>query len=471
MQDNRKEFTLKQMGEVFKRGWLTMLIYILIAAIVFGSVAAIYKTTSTTSEYRAKISFASAVDDDMLTDLNSSANVSKALTDLGMKEDEIPAYVDAIRSAISITPIVYSNQTDTETQFIPSSYWVTMGEISGLSEARCTQILNRIIANFIDEYNLKNSSSTVTSENEQAFADYSSFDYVEVIYEMNAKLDTMKFTAETLSARANGFVSSSRDITFAVFISRIESLQKQLTNYEEWIMNKGITKSTNKLTASEYIAMRVRLAEEMATKYENIERKWNEVIEFVKLNGSFSGTIDGTNNIIIDPSSIVEFIEKYAEQIVPQYEEAAMVLADWQSKQTTFDSATDFPNASEEDKKAYLASADADMEDLVTNTTQLIEIYNDMIKDYNKSGISSSSSASLITPAYVSSTSKISNTVILIIIALAVVLAGLIGFVQTRNRYLKLLDAEDQKAIALAEETLPEENKAENAEDDKSEKQ
>ena len=85
MQDNRKEFTLKQMGEVFKRGWLTMLIYILIAAIVFGSVAAIYKTTSTTSEYRAKISFASAVDDDMLTDLNSSANVSKALTDLGMK--------------------------------------------------------------------------------------------------------------------------------------------------------------------------------------------------------------------------------------------------------------------------------------------------------------------------------------------------------------------------------------------------
>ena len=94
-----------------------------------------------------------------------------------------------------------------------------------------------------------------------------------------------------------------------------------------------------------------------------------------------------------------------------------------------------------------------------------------MIKDYNKSGISSSSSASLITPAYVSSTSKISNTVILLIIALAVVLAGLIGFVQTRNRYLKLLDAEDQKAIALAEETLPEENEAENAEDDKSEKQ
>ena len=470
MQDNRKEFTLKQMGEVFKRGWLTMLIYILIAAIVFGSVAAIYKTTSTTSEYRAKISFASAVDDDMLTDLNSSANVSKALTDLGMKEDEIPAYVDAIRSAISITPIVYSNQTDTETQFIPSSYWVTMGEISGLSEARCTQILNRIIANFIDEYNLKNSSSTVTSENEQAFADYSSFDYVEVIYEMNAKLDTMKFTAETLSARANGFVSSSRDITFAVFISRIESLQKQLTNYEEWIMNKGITKETNKLTASEYIAMRVRIAEQTASKYENIATKWKEAIDLIELNGSFSGTIDG-QIINVDISSYIDFVNKYTEQVVPQYEEAAMVLEEWQSKQTTFDSATDFPNASDDDKKTYLASADADMEDLVTNTTQLIEIYNDMIKDYNKSGISSSSSASLITPAYVSSTSKISNTVILIIIALAVVLAGLIGFVQTRNRYLKLLDAEDQKAIALAEETLPEENKAENAEDDKSEKQ
>lgn len=468
MQDNRKEFTLKQMGEVFKRGWLTMLIYILIAAIVFGSVAAIYKTTSTTSEYRAKISFASAVDDDMLTDLNSSANVSKALTDLGMKEDEIPAYVDAIRSAISITPIVYSNQTDTETQFIPSSYWVTMGEISGLSEARCTQILNRIIANFIDEYNLKN-SSTVTSENEQAFADYSSFDYVEVIYEMNAKLDTMKFTAETLSKDSNGFISSSRDITFAVFISRIESLQKQLTNFEEWIINKGITKQTNKLSASDYIAMRVRVAEQTATKYKNIEEKWNKVIETVKLNGSFSGTIEGTN-IIIDSSSLVEFAKKYATEIVPQYAEAAMDLEEWQSKQTTFDSATDFPNASDDDKKTYLASADADMEDLVTNTTQLIEIYNDMIKDYNKSGISSSS-ASLITPAYISSTSKISNTVILLIIALAVVLAGLIGFVQTRNRYLKLLDAEDQKAIALAEETLPEENKAENAEDDKSEKQ
>ena len=234
-------------------------------------------------------------------------------------------------------------------------------------------------------------------------------------------------------------------------------------------MNKGITKETNKLTASEYIAMRVRVAEQTASKYKNIDTKWKEAIDLIELNGSFSGTIDG-QIINVDISSYIDFVTKYTEQIVPQYEEAAMDLAEWQSKQATFDSATDFPNASDDDKKTYLASADSDMEDLVTNTTQLIEIYNDMIKDYNKSGISSSS-ASLITPAYISSTSKISNTVILLIIALAVVLAGLIGFVQTRNRYLKLLDAEDQKEIALAEETLPEENKAENAEDDKSEKQ
>ena len=441
MKDDKKEFTLKQMTEVFKRGWLTMLIYVLVAAIVFGSVAAIVKTVGTTNEYRAKIGFVSTVDDDMLVTLNSSENITKALTDLGMKEEEIPSYVDGIRAAISITPIVYSNQTDTETQFVPSSYTVTMSEIAGLSEAKCTQILNQIITNFIEAYNLKNTSTSITTENEQAFADFSSSDYVEIAYELNKKLETMISTSKSLASRSTTFVSTSTNMTFADFISLLESLQSQLETFDGYVTVKGITKTSAGLTASEYIAMRITIAENDKTKAEDTATKYKEVIDQVTSNGIYSGTVDGQTIVIQDQASYFNFLNRYLEAVSTSADVSA-VYNYWLNKQTTFNSATAFPNASAEEKANYIAEANKKVDLLVTSSVQMIEIYNNMVKDYNKSGLSSASSANLITPAYVYSTSAMSNTVMLLIIALAVLLAAMIGFVRARNRYLAALDKE-----------------------------
>lgn len=454
MQDEKKEFTLKQMTEVFKRGWLTILIYVLIAAIVFGSVAAIVKTVATTNEYRAKIGFVSTVDDDMLVTLNSSENITKALTDLGMKEEEIPAYVDEIRAAISVTPIVYSNQTETDSQFVPSSYTVTMSEISGLSEAKCTQILNQIITNFIEAYNLKNMSSSITTENEQAFADFSSSDYIEISYELNKKLETMISTSASLASRSTTFVSTSTNMTFADFISLLESLQSQLETFDGYVTVKGITKTTAGLSASEYIAMRANIAENEKTKAEENVSKWKEVIDQVTINGIYSGTVDGQTIIIEDQSSYFNFLNRYIEA-VSKSSDANAEYNYWVNKQTTFDSATAFPNASEEEKATYIAEANKKVDLLVTSSVQMIEIYNNMVQDYNKSGLSSASSVNFITPAYVYSTSAISNMVMLLIIALAVLLAAVIGFVRVRNRYLSTLKSENLSKPEAPSESAP----------------
>ena len=445
MQDERKEFTLKQMGEVLKTGWLTILIFVLVAAIVFGSVAAIVKTVATKSEYRAKIGFANTVAADNLTSLTSSENISKSLRDLGMKEEEIPGYVDAIRASISITPIVYSNQTDSETQFVPSSYQVTMEEIEGLTEAKSTQILNQIVTNFVASYNQSNMSASVDTENEQAFADYTSSDYVEIAYEVSTKIKVMKTIAQSLASRSTTFVSSSTNMTFSDFISMLDSIQSQIESFDGYIMIKGITKESTGLSASEYITMRVNIAESEQIKYQETATKWKEVVDQVTANGSYSGTIDGQNIIVQDQTSYFTFLNRYIEA-VEDAAEASAEYNEWQNKQAIFDAATEFKNASAEDKAAMLADADKKVALLVSSTVQMIEIYNDMVGDYNESGISSASSASLITPAYVTSTSPISNTMMLLIIALAVVLAALIGFVRARNRYLLTLDAQPAAA-------------------------
>lgn len=445
MQDERKEFTLKQMGEVLKTGWLTILIFVLVAAIVFGSVAAIVKTVATKSEYRAKIGFANTVEADNLTSLTSSENISKSLRDLGMKEEEIPGYVDAIRAAISITPIVYSNQTDSETQFVPSSYQVTMEEIEGLTEAKSTQILNQIVTNFVASYNQSNMSASVDTENEQAFADYTSSDYVEIAYEVSTKIKVMKTIAQSLASRSTTFVSSSTNLTFSDFISMLDSIQSQIESFDGYIMIKGITKESTGLSASEYITMRVNIAESEQIKYQETATKWKEVVDQVTANGSYSGTIDGQNIIVQDQTSYFTFLNRYIEA-VEDAAEASAEYNEWQNKQAIFDAATEFKNASAEDKATMLADADKKVALLVSSTVQMIEIYNDMVGDYNESGLSSASSASLITPAYVTSTSPISNTMMLLIIALAVVLAALIGFVRARNRYLLTLDAQPAAA-------------------------
>lgn len=445
MQDERKEFTLKQMGEVLKTGWLTILIFVLVAAIVFGSVAAIVKTVATKSEYRAKIGFANTVEADNLTSLTSSENISKSLRDLGMKEEEIPGYVDAIRAEISITPIVYSKQTDSETQFVPSSYQVTMEEIEGLTEAKSTQILNQIVTNFVASYNQSNMSASVDTENEQAFADYTSSDYVEIAYEVSTKIKVMKTIAQSLASRSTTFVSLSTNMTFSDFISMLDSIQSQIESFDGYIMIKGITKESTGLSASEYITMRMNTAESEQIKYQETATKWKEVVDQVTANGSYSGTIDGQTIIVQDQTSYFTFLNRYIEA-VEDAAEASAEYNEWQNKQAIFDAATEFKNASAEDKAAMLADADKKVALLVSSTVQMIEIYNDMVGDYNESGISSASSASLITPAYVTSTSPISNTIMLLIIALAVVLAALIGFVRARNKYLLTLDAQPAAA-------------------------
>lgn len=439
MQDDKKEFTLKQVGEVLKKGWLTILVYVLIAAIVFGSLAAIVKTYATTNDFRAKIGFVNTVTPDELAALNSSENITKALGGIGFKEEDIPAYVDEVRAAISITPNVYSNQTDSDTQFVPSSYTITMAEIDGISESKSIQVLNQIVTNFIIDFNQKNSSSSINTENEQAFADYSSNDYVEIAYELSNKIDVMMTTAESLASRSTTFVSSSTNMTFADFISMLESIRSQVESFDGFVTIKGITKATSGLSSSEYITMRLNLAQSEQVRCEETVSKWKAIIDQVTANGSFSGTIDGQTIVIQDQTSYFNFLNKYIAAV----EIASEASADynyWLNKQTVFNEATEFPDGSETDKANLIAEADKKVSLLVATTTQMIEIYNDIVGDYNNSGISSAKSASLITPAYVTSASAISNTMMILIIALAVVLAAAIGFVRVRGRYLASLD-------------------------------
>ena len=439
MQDDKKEFTLKQVGEVLKKGWLTILVYVLIAAIVFGSLAAIVKTYATTNDFRAKIGFVNTVTPDELATLNSSENITKALGGIGFKEEDIPAYVDEVRAAISITPNVYSNQTDSDTQFVPSSYTITMAEIDGISESKSIQVLNQIVTNFIIDFNQKNSSSSINTENEQAFADYSSNDYVEIAYELSNKIDVMMTTAESLASRSTTFVSSSTNMTFADFISMLESIRSQVESFDGFVTIKGITKATSGLSSSEYITMRLNLAQSEQVRFEETVSKWKAIIDQITANGSFSGTIDGQTIVIQDQTSYFNFLNKYIAAV----EIASEASADynyWLNKQTVFNEATEFPDGSETDKANLIAEADKKVSLLVATTTQMIEIYNDIVGDYNNSGISSAKSASLITPAYVTSASAISNTMMILIIALAVVLAAAIGFVRVRGRYLASLD-------------------------------
>ena len=191
--------------------------------------------------------------------------------------------------------------------------------------------------------------------------------------------------------------------------------------------------------------MRVNIAESEQIKYQETATKWKEVVDQVTANGSYSGTIDGQNIIVQDQTSYFTFLNRYIEA-VEDAAEASAEYNEWQNKQAIFDAATEFKNASAEDKATMLADADKKVALLVSSTVQMIEIYNDMVGDYNESGLSSASSASLITPAYVTSTSPISNTMMLLIIALAVVLAALIGFVRARNRYLLTLDSQPAAA-------------------------
>ena len=148
--------TVKQFVDILKKSWVTILVIVLIVAIVFGSFLAIVKTVATDSYYRGTLYFAgSDSNDNRATDISgivSADNISKALRAAGYSEDEIAGLTETVRGAITVTPVVPAGAQGSDTEYVPSTYTVTMNPIDGLTESECISVVNAVMNQFVSDY-------------------------------------------------------------------------------------------------------------------------------------------------------------------------------------------------------------------------------------------------------------------------------------------------------------------------------
>lgn len=457
MHDEKKELTLKQVGEILKKSWLTVIVFVLVAVIVFGSVIAVVKTVATTNVYQSKISFSSGSGETkpwltpgVLDYISSSENIGKALSDCGIPDEEVAKYVESIRENIYVTPIVPESAKNSETEYVPGSYLVTMNEIDGLTELGSVQVLSQIVNNFVVYYKSKYVDGGENKEN--AITDVS-YDYVEIADKLYDKVNTMISNATQFSANESSFVSPSSNLSFSGFVSALKAVRNDIESFDSYIVMKGITKQTSYLSASEYIKFKVESSERYAKEYTGRVAAYKEVVDLVAQNGYFTGTVNDQTIIIEDNESYFKFMNDYNNLVAE--EQAALNLAEyWKNKQTTFEAATEFENAA--DKTPYLTNADTRAKTLQDSVNQMVAVYNTMIDEYNEF-VTGKDSVTVLVPAHVSSSSPISNTVMIIAVVLVALIAALLGFMQGRKKYLASLEAQcvevnaDQKAETAEE--------------------
>lgn len=452
MQEDKREFTLRQMLEIIKKSWLTIVIFVLIAAIVFGTVMVVAKTYTTVNTYNATVSFTSSsstvkpwTTKGVVDYLKSSENINKALSASGYSQDEINQIGNEVQKNIVINAIIPSVDKDSETEFVPTTFSITMSEINGVSQVKNNEILSNIVIGFTEFYNAKYGKATQAGS---AVSDYTIYDYTRANNEISQQLDSLIKNVNDLETKINDVSFTSGGMTVSQLKSALETLQRDVMVFDEYITINGITKGSSDITVFEYIDMLIQKSTNSYTMLSSQVQSYKEIIEIVNSNGSYQGTVEGQTIIIEDQTSYYNFLNKYNE-LVKEAEEMNAEITYWTQKKTTFENATAFNNASEQEKATIIANANTKLTTLQNSLKQMVEVYNSMVFDYNEFYIGSDG-AYIVMPAHVISTAMISNTILLLSLFAVVVIAAGLGFLQGRKKYLAFLDK--QEGIATTAE-------------------
>lgn len=437
--------TLKKVGEFFKKGWLYMVISVVVAVLLVTIIAVPFRfffkaersgTVSIEFTYKG-IDEGKAPNGTMFNSYNIiSSNVLATAVDKAELGDVITD-ISKLRSSFSVEGVYSETYYDlvkrsaegdtTATEKLraweeyPSKYNIVLSEPKklGLSDSQTVQLLNKVVETYYEDFEKTYFVGNVFSVDKYTIASDESREFYDVHDEYVTSFTAIKSTLVDLQEQNPDFVSMGDETstTFNILINELEQLSVVYENFNTFLVTNNIwrDKAVSKVTLQKQKASVTSKKENLQTYITNLKSQ----IDAVKAPNVTITNGDSTTGTTL-PISTDEYYKLIGElnadllssnKLMETYENQ---LADIELRLVSFDET--------ETSAADIARAQNRINDLETQTKALVAKINATISDYYKTEYVSSS-VRTVKPAIVS-TKSIEFS--LLVIYIATIAAGLL---------------------------------------------
>lgn len=389
--------TFKKIGYFFKKAWVRLIVYAVIAALVATAIAVPIKVfVKSEPVAQTSVEFiykgveeglnpnGGALDTDniismtVLKDAVDSANLGGTITDItklrasmrveGVKTDEYLRLAEAAANGDSAAANALRSYVMHPTQF---DIVITDPEELGLSDDQAVLLLDKIVQSYGNDFRKRFSVTAMFATDMYTLAEDRKNEFVYVYDIYTASLETM---GEYLSSRAKSdptFVSTINNSTFALLVNELNVLINRYAAFNATILSNKILRTDDYATI-------------LSTSEDEINAKLNPLKEYISALTTQLGLIEpntttsdsaGVHQVVVTyPPEYYEYHSKL-DAANKQKEEYEVQLKNIENRKKNFADAEKKPDA-------LIAQKEGELAELEARTRAFVEKANATISDY-----------------------------------------------------------------------------------------
>ncbi len=469
--------TFKKIGHFFKKGWLIMLIAVVVAVALSAAVALPLKYLSkaepvgeTSIEYiyegvdkgldpaGGTLDTDNIISPNVLNEAVARANLTGVITDISSLREKLRIeavlpqdYIELQQAAANGDQNAINTLRTYELH--PTRYTVVISDPKalGLSDAKTVELLDKIVAAYVDDFQKRFSVIGMFDSSLYNLSSSATVEYFDIYDVYVSSLAPMAEYLAQLQTEAPTFVSTGKggNTTFTTLISDVSRLQSDYGRLNTFLLSNNVWK--DKTTAAKSLE---NAKADLELRRDNLEQyRINPLkAQIAAISPNTIHSVDSNGNPVITESYPQEYY-KYQDELNDLNNLSYSYrnqLADIELRLEKLDAATP---ASED----LLARADAMVKALETVSTELVEKINATIKDYYDTTFVSSS-VRQVAPSVV--TRRTISFSLLVVFIVAAIVGFVIGCVI--NGIVMAKASKKQKAAEAVSDKAEEPAKKEN---------
>lgn len=439
--------TFAKIGRFFQKGWLRMIVYLAIAALLVTVVALPIKvyaksepiaTTSIEYIYRgieqgqdpsgAPLNTDNIISTTVLARAVDSANLGKIIKDIsvlrsamrveGVLTDEYVKLAEAAANGDKTASDTLRNYN-----MFPSRFDIIISDPAelGLSDDQAKLLLNKIVACYYEDFQNRYSVTQMFAENMYTLSANNRLEFTEIYDIYLQSLDSVKSFLTGMAEEGVGFVSTANNTTFTQLLSDINVLNSSYNQFNAYIISNNIWRD---MQAAKNALEAIKV--DINNKLKPLEDYIKVLTEQIRSIQPNTTTTDngGTQSVVV--SYPPEYFVYQA-----RLDESNRQVRDYNVQLNNIETRLEKLQAAEETDEALKTQAVASLAQIEAQTLELIKKINATVSDYYHTTFVSSS-VRQVQPPIVTRKSIDFNLIMVYVIGLIVALfaAGIVTAVK-----------------------------------------
>lgn len=442
--------TFKKIWQFFKRGWLRMAIYIVIAVLLTTAIAVPIKTflksepvAQTSIEYiyegieegldpnGALLNTDNIISTTVLAKAVAEANLGDTISDIsmlrnamrveGVLTDEYVSLSEAAANGDTAAANTLRNYDMHSTRF---NIVISNPSGIGLSDDQAKTLLNKVVACYYEDFKTRYSVRSMFAENMYVLSQNESLEFIDIYDIYVQSLDSVKSFLQGMKEVGSNFVSTANETTFTQLLSETELLGLSYNQFNASILSNNIWR--NKQSAQNALASsKIDINNKLEPLRSYIEVLTKQIAN-IQPNTT---TTDSTGTHTITLTYPAEYFIYQA-----QLDEANRQVRDYDIQLKNIDTRLENIEAAPEADEAQKSKAVATLVEIEAQTLTLIKKVNATVADYYDTTFVSSSVRQVQPPVV---TRRGMGFSLLIVYALAVIVALIVAGIVTAIKQVR----------------------------------